>query len=162
MCEESEARDALGDALDRIEASFDRFREAHYWIHGLETHYHEAEHFRWHLGAFLKALKEVPQPLHMELQRAPKFSNWFRDRRDQLNRDRLILYLSKQRDIIVHQRMLLPNSECVVGLTELRGIKLGASFSANPRCDSAWGFGAVRHVNFLDRLTIEWAYFGAN
>jgi hypothetical protein len=136
MTDEFPGDEALGNALDRIETSFDRFREAHFWIHGLEAHYHRAEQFRWHLNAFLKALKEVPQLLQMELQNTAGFSSWFREQRDLLNRDRLIAYLSKQRDIIVHQRMLLPHSECVVGITELRGIKLGMGFPGNPLEDS--------------------------
>ncbi len=52
--------EALGEALDRIPASFDRFQEAHFWIHGLEQYYHLSSHFRWHLSAYLKALREFP------------------------------------------------------------------------------------------------------
>jgi hypothetical protein len=125
MTDENAKSDALGDALDRIAASFDRFQETHFWIHSLESHYHYASQFRWHLNAFLKALNEVPQLLQMELQNEPGFTPWFRERRDLLQQDELIAHLSKQRDIAVHQRMLVPNSECTVGITELRGIKLG-------------------------------------
>jgi len=136
VAEDREQDDALGIALDRIEASFDRFREAHFWIHALESHYHHAEPFRWHLTAFLKALKEIPQLLQMELQNEPGFAPWFREQRDRLKQDDLIAHLSKQRDIAVHQRMLLPDSECTVGITELRGIKLGIGFRASPLEDS--------------------------
>ena len=54
--------------LHKIEASLDRFQEAHYWIHMLEEHYHQADPFRWYLNAFLKAIKEVPLLLASELQ----------------------------------------------------------------------------------------------
>lgn len=136
MTKESAGDDAFERALGRIEASFDRFREAHFWIHGLENYYHHSEQFRWHLNAFLKSLKEVPQLLQMELQNLSGFSTWFRDQRKLLEQDPLIAHLSKQRDIVVHQRMLLPQSECTVGITELRGIKLGIGFPVNPREDS--------------------------
>jgi len=108
--------DVLGNALDRIPASFDRFQEAHFWIHGMETYYHLSSHFRWHFSVFLKALKEVPQLLQMELQNEPGFTAWFRDQRDLLNRDPLIAHLSRQRDIVVHRDMLIPNSRCSVGI----------------------------------------------
>ena len=127
---------ALGKALERIEASFDRFREAHFWIHALESHYHEAEPFRWHLSAFLKALKEVPQLLQMELQNESGFTSWFRVQSNLLKQDPLIAHLFKKRDIVVHKRMLLPDSECIVGVTELRGIKLGMEFPTSPLEDS--------------------------
>lgn len=136
MADEASADRAFDEALRRIEASFDRFREAHFWIHGLESHYHYSEQFRWHLNAFLKALKEVPQLLHMELQNEPGFPVWFREQRGLLEQDGITAHLSKQRDIVVHRQMLLPQSECTVGITELRGIKLGIGFPASPLEDS--------------------------
>jgi hypothetical protein len=136
MAREAAGDDALDRALDRIEGSFDRFQEAHFWIHGLEAHYHQAAQFRWHLNVFLKVLKEVPQLLQMELQNEPGFTAWFRDQKRRLSSDPLIAFLSKQRDIVVHQRILLPDSQCAVGVTELRGMKLGMSLKVNPRVDS--------------------------
>ena len=134
--EEGAPDPALEQALARIETSFDRLREAHFWIHGIEQHYHYAEQFRWHLNAFLKALKEVPKLLSIELQNMPGFSSWFRDQQKSLAQDPLIAHLAKQRDIVVHRRMLLPDSECTVGITELRGIKLGIGFPSSPHEDS--------------------------
>lgn len=128
--------EALGEVLDRIPASFDRFQEAHFWIHGLERYYHFSSQFRWHLAAYLKALKEIPQLLKMELQGEPSFKTWFRDKMCELQNDPLIAYMAKQRDVVVHQRMLLPDSICSVGITELRGMKLGMGFKVDPRVDS--------------------------
>ena len=48
-------------AHTKIESALDRLEEAHFWIHKMEEHYHNADPFRWHLNAFLKALREVPQ-----------------------------------------------------------------------------------------------------
>ena len=72
-----------GELLERIEPALDRFREAHFWLHGLEEHYHFADPLRWHLNAFLKSLKEVPQLLQMGLQNQKGFSKWYAaERRD--------------------------------------------------------------------------------
>jgi len=68
--------------LAPIESALDRFREAHFWIHTLEEYYHLADPFRWHLNAFLKSIKEVPQLIQMGLQNRPGFSAWFREERD--------------------------------------------------------------------------------
>ena len=102
----------------------------------LEQHYHRADPFRWYLNVFLKAIKEVPQLLEMELQNEKGFKKWFADQREQLRADPLIAHFAKQRDLVVHRQMLLPNSSCVVGVTELRGMKLGMVFKTNPREDS--------------------------
>ncbi len=64
---------------------------------------------------FLKSLNEVPQLLRMELQNETGFTPWYRDQRKQLNADPLINLLYKQRDIVVHQRMLVPQSGGWVG-----------------------------------------------
>ena len=85
---------------------------------------------------FLKALKEVPQLLKMELQNEAEFKVWFKAHQVQLEADSLIDYLSKERDVVVHRHMLLPKSAGFVGVTEGRGIKLGFSFPINPLEDS--------------------------
>ena len=136
MPPDSSTHDSLDDALDLIPATFDRFQEAHFWIHGMESYYHYSSHFRWHLNVFLKALNEVPQLVHMELQNRPGFTAWWRERRDQLRNDPLIAFLSSQRNIVVHRQMLIPESRCAVGVTELRGMKLGMGLNLDPRHDS--------------------------
>ncbi|MGC4080482.1 MAG: hypothetical protein QM702_26225 [Rubrivivax sp.] len=124
------------ELLARIEPALDRFREAHFWIHGLEDYYHYSDPLRWHLNAYLKSLKEVPLLIQMALQNQTGFSKWFSARRDQLNTDPLIRHLGAQRDIIVHRGMLIPNSHGGLGVTEGRGFKLGLSFPLDPMEDS--------------------------
>ena len=130
------AKTARARALHKMESSLDRFREAHYWLHTLEEHYHHADPFRWHLNAFLKAIKEAPELVEKGLQNEKGFKEWYREQREDLRADPLIAHFAKQRDRIVHQRMLLPNSSCVVGVTELRGMKLGMGWLTDPREDS--------------------------
>jgi hypothetical protein len=126
----------------RIEASLDRFQEAHFWLHMVEQYYHVADPFRWHLNAFLRALKEIPQLLQMELQGDPAFKPWFAPLRKALRADPLIDALSAHRDFVVHRGMLLPKSRGfvgVVGVTEGRGMKLGIAFPIHALEDSDEG-----------------------
>ena len=123
-------------SLHKIESSLDRFQEAHYWIHMLEQHYHRADIFRWYLNVFLKAINEVPQLLAMELQNEKGFKEWFCNQRERLLADPLIAHFVKQRNLVVHRQMLLPGSSCAVGVTELRGMKLGMRFKTDPHEDS--------------------------
>ena len=126
-------------AYGRIGASLDRFQEAHFWLHMVEQYYHVADPFRWHLNAFLRAMKEVPQLLQMELQNAPGFKAWFAAQRGALRADPLIGVLSEHRDFVVHQGMLIPKSTAMVGITEGRGIKLGVTFPVHALEDSDSG-----------------------
>jgi hypothetical protein len=86
----------------------DRLEEAHFWIHQLEAFYHFADPVRWHLNAFLKAVKEVPVLLSKELQNHHGFPEWFRVERERLHANSLLRILGKQRDFVVHQGMLIP------------------------------------------------------
>jgi hypothetical protein len=58
----------------KVERALERQAEAHFWLHRMEAYYHEANPFRWHLNAFLKALDEVPSMLKMALQNETGFS----------------------------------------------------------------------------------------
>jgi hypothetical protein len=145
-------------ALDKINASFDRFQEAHWWIHCLEERYHNADLFRWHLNAFLRALKEAPSMLQMELQNHPGFPAWFKGQREKLRSDPLLRFLSEKRDHVVHRGMLLPGSRGTIGITEGRGIKLGISMPINALEDSAHAMTRYLHAiadgsDFLGILT---------
>lgn len=121
---------------EKISSALDRFQEAHFWIHMMEEYYHSADPFRWHLNVFLKALKEVPDLLQMAMQKEDGFTKWFRERRSQLSADPLIATLSKQRDLVVHRSMLVPQSSGTIGITEGRGFKAGITLPVHPLEDS--------------------------
>lgn len=121
---------------DRISPALDRFQEAHFWIHGMENAYHSAEVFRWHLNVFLKAIKEVPNLISMALQNDEGFNEWFKSIKLDLRNDVLMKTLAKNRDFVVHQGQLALDSSGSVGITELRGMKLGFTMQINPSEDS--------------------------
>ena len=123
-------------AWDKVEASVDRFNEAHFYIHMMEAHYHRSDPFRYSLASFMRALKEVPAIVSMELQNEDGFVTWNRPERERLRSDALISHLNHQRDVVVHRQMLLPSSTACIGLTEGRGVKLGMQLSVDPRVDS--------------------------
>ncbi len=123
-------------ALERMTASLDRFQEAHFWIHFLERNYHYADPFRWYLNVFLKALKEVPQVLPMELHGQTGFTAWFRDQKRKLRSDPLLSALARRRDYVVHQGMLVPRSHGAIGLTDGRGFKHGLTLPIHQLEDS--------------------------
>jgi hypothetical protein len=124
------------DELERLAPALDRFQEAHFFLHGLEDYYHFADRFRWHLNAFLRALKEVPHLISMGLQNRPGFPQWYREKRDALSADPLVRHLADRRDFVVHRGMLKPRSRGFIGITEGRGMKLGIGVPIDPLSDS--------------------------
>lgn len=126
----------VSSAYDKLSSALDRFEEAHFWIHQMEETYHHADYFRWHLNAFLKALKEAPNLVQMALQNEAGFIDWFAEQRNLLNEDPLLKALSKQRDLVVHRSMLIPQSTGTVGTTEGRGFKAGLTVPIHPLEDS--------------------------
>jgi hypothetical protein len=120
----------------QIQPALDRFQEAHYWIHMLEAHYHNANLFRWHLNAFLRALKEVRLILHMDLQKNKLLTKWFQAEKLNLNNHALLSVLSKKRDIIVHQSMLVPRSSVYIGVSDGSKVRIGFPFPVHPLEDS--------------------------
>lgn len=119
-----------------MESTLDRLRESLFHLDQLQENYHEADKFRWSLNCYLRALKEVNQIITMELQNKEGFKEWFISIISGLRSDPLISYLSKQRDIVVHKKMLVPSSNGTIGITEGRGIKLGLGMPINPLEDS--------------------------
>lgn len=130
-----EAR-TVSSAYDKLSSALDRFQEAHFWMHQMEGTYHHADYFRWHLNAFLRALKEAPGLIQMALQNEADFVDWFAEQRTVLHEDPLLKALSKQRDLVVHRSMLIPQSTGTVGITEGRGFKAGLTVPIHPLEDS--------------------------
>jgi hypothetical protein len=123
----------MAPSLDGAE---DRLNEAHFFLHAMEGSYHQAEPLRFHLNAFLRAIKEVPQLIQMGVQAAPELVAWLRPEIAALRQDPLINYLFEKRDFIVHRDRLLPSSTAFIGITEGRGLKWGISMQLDPTKDS--------------------------
>ncbi len=117
---------------EHIEASLDRWTEAHWHIHQMEEHFHVPDLFRYSLNAFVRSLKEIPQILTMELQNQPEYQKQFKPAIDELNQDPLFCVFRQKRDFIVHRGTLRLHSSGSVGTTEGRGFKIGFPLRVSP------------------------------
>lgn len=132
-------------AHSRVEASLDRWRECHWHIHQIERTYHEPDSFRYSLNSFIRAVKEVPQLLQMELQHEPMYRQTIKPMVTALYRDPLLSLLHKKRDFLVHQGMLVPHSSGYAGVTRGHGkLKMGMTFGVGPHESSDEAF--IRYV----------------
>lgn len=146
--------------LEQVSSSLDRLEEAAWFIRLMEDNYHYADRFRWSLNSFLRVLKEVQQVLTMELQHHKEAAAWLKSHREELSSDGLLSFLYKQRDIVVHKRMLKPASSGIVGFTRGKGIKLGLGVPIDPLEDSEvailkYIWYAVRDSDFMGILYTE-------
>ena len=88
-------RDKGQCAFAKIESALDRLAEAHFWIHMMEDHYHDADYFRWYLNAFLKAVREVPEMTQKAMTGEAGFDQWFGQQIETLKADGLLSVLRK-------------------------------------------------------------------
>ncbi len=116
----------------KIESALDRWSECHWHIHQMEGNYHTPDLFRYSFNSFVRAVKEIPQILKMELQNESDYREIYKPTIQSLNEDSLFSLLQETRNFIVHRGMLEVLSSGVVGTTEGRGIKIASGFSVAP------------------------------
>lgn len=115
-----------------IEAALDRWSECHWHIHQMEANYHTPDLFRYSLNSFIRAAKEIPQILSMELQNHNAYQSDFKLLINSLDANELLSVLHEKRNFIVHRGMLEVLSKGSVGTTEGRGIKISIPFPVAP------------------------------
>ena len=126
--------DIMNCPHSKLNASLDRLSECHWHIHQMETHYHTPDLFRYSFNSFLRAIKELPQIMTMELGKHERelYKSNLKPIIKALESDPLVSFIIKQRNFVVHQGMLSCLSTGTVGTTEGRGIKIGISFPVFP------------------------------
>lgn len=98
----------------------------------MEANYHTPDLFRYSLNSFIRAVKEIPQLLSMELHNQGAYQSDFKPLIQSLRANALLSILHNKRDFIVHRGMLEVMSRGSVGTTEGRGIKISIPFPVAP------------------------------
>lgn len=92
-----------------IPSTHDRLHECHHWWHEMARYYHEPEPFRYSLGAFLQAARNVTFMLQKEQHVYADFS-WYTEWRERAKKDPLLQWLHDARNEFVKQQALEPQS----------------------------------------------------
>ncbi|HCM0974832.1 hypothetical protein ACEV7K_22195 [Vibrio parahaemolyticus] len=147
-------------AVKALSSSMDRLNEAQWYVELMQENYHTANKFRWALTGFLRSIKEIPQIISMEVQQHPELKAWYKEARKEIQNDPIVKYLSKQRDVVVHQKALETASTATVGFVRGKQLKLGIKVPINPRYDSVEGIlmyidTVARGEDFLGILYTE-------
>lgn len=117
---------------DQIAASLDRWQEVHWQIHQIEKNYHDPDGVRYSFNALIRATKEIPQLLSMELQKRLDYRAVLKPKIEALRNDPLFALLAKNRDYVVHQGTLKVFSKGSIGTTEGKGWKIGFQYAVYP------------------------------
>jgi hypothetical protein len=92
-----------------IPSTHDRLREVHHWWHEMARGYHEPDPFRYALGAFIQAARNVTWMLQKEQSVFPNFS-WYREWSERAKSDILLRWLNDARTDFVKRQALAPKS----------------------------------------------------
>jgi len=92
-----------------IPATHDRLSEIHHWWHEMARWYHEPEPFRYNLGAFIQAARNVTFMLQSEKAVFKNF-DWYDDWVAKAKNDPVLIWLNSARIDVVHRQALEPNS----------------------------------------------------
>jgi hypothetical protein len=122
----------------------------------MEANYHTPDLFRYSLNSFIRAVKEVPQILKMELQNHTDFNGKFKPLIDSMKKDELMSFLNKKRDFIVHRGMLEVLSNGNVGATEGHIVKISSGFSVEPYESTAEAYERFKEKSRGDKIIRGW------
>ncbi len=96
-----------------IPNTHDRLFELHYWWHEIARNYHEPTPFRYSLGAFLQAARNVTWILQKE-KHAFKDFGWYEEWVEKAKQDSLLRWLKETRNTLVKQQALQTESSLEV------------------------------------------------
>lgn len=122
--------------LKRIDRSFDRFCEAHFWLHTMEDNYHQSDAFRWSLNAFITTIIAIPELVHKAANEAGANTPEINSIKAIIINNNIFTKLQKYRNDIVHNQGLIIDSSGTIGLYDGRKMRLGISFPIDPSHDS--------------------------
>ncbi len=131
----------MSSPYKQIESALDRLQESHWFLHQIETHYHNADALRFSLNAFIRSIKEVPQMVTSSLQNNSEFVEWHKPVKMKLIQDNnIISKLIGKRNHIVHKSMLKPKSKAFMATVRGKTIKMQFDFYIDPFEDSDIAF----------------------
>ena len=118
----------------------------------MEANYHTPDLFRYSLNSFIRAAKEIPQILSMELQNHHAYQSDFKSLINSLDANALLSVLHTKRNFIVHRGMLEVLSKGSVGTTEGRGIKISIPFPVVPHESTQEAYERFKEVCRKDKF----------
>ncbi len=135
-----------------VEPALDRWMECHWHLHQMEASYHEPDAFRYALNSFIRAFKEVPQLLTMQIQNHSDLKNAIEPVFKALRDSDLYRVLTTKRNFLVHQGMLDLESRGSAGTTEGHKVKISFPFRVHPWESSNEAYVRYKEVCRTDKM----------
>jgi hypothetical protein len=119
-----------------IQSTFDKLREAIYFLSTAINTYHFPDEFQFNLNAFIQALRNITFMLQSEDNKPEGFEEWYAEKQEQMRANELLRRFRDGRNIIVKKQMLTRKSVAVVGYFQYRRWKSALRINVSPSLDS--------------------------
>jgi len=95
----------------------DKIQEAEFFLEQAKGVNPFSDDLRWYLSAFLTAARSIKDFLHAEYSKSAHFRSWEVESKKSFEKDGLVEYFDKHRQLVVHQRAL----KCADSINEGNG-----------------------------------------
>ena len=147
-----------------IPSTFDKYREAIYFLRMMIETYHFPDEFQFNLNAFIQSLRNITFMLQSEENKPPTFDEWYALKRDEMGASDLLIKFRDGRNLIVKKQMLKRKSVAVVGYFQYRSCKSALKVNVSPLLDSVSILEKAQQLftGFLidERHIFEWEQLG--
>lgn len=94
----------------------DKLLEARYFLERMKELQSERVSFRYNLSAFLSAARSVTFVMQKEFKKVPKFDEWYKNKEEEMKRDKTMKFLLEQRNIAVKEKLANPRRHTKISI----------------------------------------------
>lgn len=146
-----------------IPDTYQRVKEAAYFLEKSAKHYHAPLEFQFNLNAFIQALRNTTFILQSEPNKPRTFESWYAEKQAEMKRSELLRRFVEARNVVVKQSSLTARSTARSGLFRGRNFKLGMQHELPLLAPSKWILERLNaNVGFLldEGRSQPWEQFG--
>lgn len=146
-----------------IPDTYQKLKEATYFLAKSAEYYHEPEEFQFNLNAFLQALRNITFMLQSEPIKPKGFEAWYVSKQIEMKESKLLRRFIQARNVVVKQSSLSAKSTAQSGVFRGRFLKLGIKHSVDLLTPSKWILERLNaRVGFFldDERSQPWEQFG--
>jgi len=94
-----------------------KFEEAKYFLSQMHAYAGTPKEFYFNLSAFLSAARSVTFVMQEEYSNFPKFNDWYKVKKEEMNNDEDWDFFNKLRVKTIHKKPVMPDRKIEVGIT---------------------------------------------
>ena len=96
----------------------EKLEEAKYFLEQMQIYVEDRKKLKFNLSAFLSAARSVTFIMQSDFKSSPGFSNWYKDKQKEMNKDEDFRFFNGLRVATIHQKSVEPHKKTGIGITE--------------------------------------------